>query len=44
VPWVLRAQDMLGVDVERFTNLADWLERLLARPAIAAERELVAAL
>jgi glutathione S-transferase len=44
VPWVLRAQDMLGVDMERFTNLADWFERLLARPAIAAERELVAAL
>jgi glutathione S-transferase len=43
-PWILRAQDMLGVDIERFTNLADWLERLLARPAIAAERELVAAL
>jgi glutathione S-transferase len=43
-PWILRAQDKLGVDVERFTNLVDWLERLLARPAIAAERELVAAL
>jgi glutathione S-transferase len=43
-PWILRAQDMFGVDVERFTNLADWIERLLARPAIAAERELVAAL
>ena len=44
VPWILRAQDMLGVDIERFTNLADWLGRMLARPAIAAERELVAAL
>ena len=44
VPWILRAQDMLGVDIERFTNLADWLGRVLARPAIAAERELVAAL
>jgi len=43
-PWVLRARDMLDVDLERFTDLADWLERLLARPAVAAERELVAAL
>ncbi len=43
-PWILRARDMLDVDLERFTDLADWLERLLARPAVAAERELVAAL
>jgi glutathione S-transferase len=43
-PWLLRARDMLDVDLERFTSLSDWLERLAARPAIAAERELVAAL
>ena len=43
-PWILRARDMLDVDLERFTDLSDWFERLLARPAIAAERELVAAL
>jgi glutathione S-transferase len=43
-PWILRARDMLDVDLERFTDLADWLERLLVRPAVAAERELVAAL
>jgi glutathione S-transferase len=43
-PWILRARDMLDVDLERFTDLSDWLERLLARPALAAERELVAAL
>jgi glutathione S-transferase len=43
-PWILRARDMLDVDLERFTDLSDWLERLLARPAVAAERELVAAL
>ena len=43
-PWILRARDTLDVDLERFTDLSDWFERLLARPAIAAERELVAAL
>ena len=43
-PWILRARDTLDVDLERFTDLSDWFERLLARPAIAAERELVGAL
>jgi glutathione S-transferase len=42
VPWVLRAFDRF--DLELGASLADWLERLLARPAIAAEREVVAAL
>jgi len=44
VPWVLRARDMLGVSLERFPALADWLERLVQRPAIAEEVEIVAAL
>ena len=42
VPWILRAIDRFGVELG--TALADWLERLSARPAIAAEREVVAAL
>ena len=42
VPWILRAIDRF--DVELGPVLADWLERLSARPAIAAEREVVAAL
>ncbi len=42
VPWILRALDRF--DLELGPSLADWLERLLARPAIAAEREVVAAL
>ena len=42
VPWILRALDRF--EVELGPSLADWLERLLARPAIAAEREVVAAL
>ena len=42
VPWILRAIDRFGVELG--PALADWLERLSARPAIAAEREVVAAL
>ena len=44
VPWFLRARDMLGVDLDRFPSIADWLARLEERPAIAAESRLVAAL
>jgi len=44
VPWVLRARDMLGVDFEPYPALAAWVERLLERPAIAAEAGIVAAL
>jgi glutathione S-transferase len=43
VPWILRARDRLGVDLEPFPAVGDWLERLSARPAITAERELVEA-
>jgi RNA polymerase-associated protein len=44
VPWFLRARDMLGVELDGFAAITDWLERLEQRPAIAAEMELVAAL
>ena len=44
VPWVLRARDMLGVDFEPYPALAAWVERLLDRPAVAAEAGIVAAL
>jgi glutathione S-transferase len=44
VPWFLRARDMLGVELDGFPSLADWLERLEQRPAIAAEVGIVAAL
>jgi glutathione S-transferase len=44
VPWFLRARDMLGVDLDGFPALADWLARLEQRPAIAAEAGIVAAL
>ena len=42
-PWLIRATERLGVSLEPFPALSEWLERLSARPAIAAERELVAA-
>ena len=44
VPWVLRAHEMLGVSLERYPAVGGWVEALLARPAVAAEAELVAAL
>jgi glutathione S-transferase len=44
VPWILRARDRMGVALGSFEALADWLERLSARPAIAAELDVVAAL
>ncbi|HET8751636.1 MAG TPA: glutathione S-transferase family protein [Gaiellaceae bacterium] len=44
VPWLLRARDMLGVGLDGFPALADWLARIEQRPAVAAETELVAAL
>ena len=44
VPWVLRARDMLGIDLNGFPSLTAWLARLEERPAIAAEAGIVAAL
>lgn len=44
VPWLLRTRDQLGVSLEGFPALSDWLERLLERPAIAAEAVVVASL
>ena len=44
VPWVLRARDSLGVSLDEHPAVADWLGRLLDRPAAAAEAAVVAAL
>lgn len=44
VPWILRARDMLGVELDGFPALADWLERMLERPSVSAEAQVVAAL
>lgn len=42
LPWIVRGLERF--ELELGTALADWLERCSARPAVAAERELVAAL
>jgi RNA polymerase-associated protein len=42
VPWILRALDRFEIELP--SAVADWLGRLSARPAVAAEREVVAAL
>ena len=44
LPWLFRARDLLGIPLEPWPALADWVERSCARPSVAAERELVAAL
>lgn len=44
VPWIIRARAELAVSYDAFPALAGWLERVSARPAVAAELELVNAL
>ena len=44
VPWVLRARDMLGVELDAFPALRSWLDRLVERPAVRMEVDVVAAL
>ena len=41
-PWVIRARDMLGVELPQ--RLARWLDELARRPSIAAEIETVRSL
>ena len=44
VPWVLRARTLLGVELDAYPALEEWLTRLLDRPAVAEEEHLVARL
>jgi glutathione S-transferase len=44
VPWILRARDMLAVDLAGFPAVFGWLARLEERPAVAVEAGIVAAL
>jgi glutathione S-transferase len=42
-PWLPRAQARFGVDLEQYSALVEWTDRLGERPAVAAELELAAA-
>ena len=44
LPWILRAESNLGVDLGSHSALADWVERVSERPSVAAERVVLAAL
>jgi glutathione S-transferase len=44
VPWLLRARDLLGVDLGPYPAIAERVEQLSQRPSVAAELEIVAAL
>jgi glutathione S-transferase len=44
VPWVLRAEHLLGVELDPYPALSEWLHRLLQRPTVAAEAGIVATL
>ncbi len=44
LPWILRAETRVGLDVRAHSGIRDWLERLESRPAVAAEMEVVASL
>ena len=42
VPWILRARERMGVDLDPFPAVEEWAERLAQRAAVADELELVA--
>ena len=44
LPWLLRARDLLGIPLEPWPALADWVERAAPASSVAAEQLLVAAL
>jgi glutathione S-transferase len=43
VPWLLRARDVLGVALDGFPSVAAWVDRMVERPAVAMEVEIIAA-
>jgi glutathione S-transferase len=44
LPWILRAESMLGVDLDSSPALAEWVARSRERPSVVAETALLAAL
>jgi glutathione S-transferase len=43
LPWILRAETMLGVDLDQYAALAEWVARTGERPSVAAETTFLAA-
>ena len=43
LPWIHRAETMLGVDLDPYPAVTDWLARTGERPSVAAETALLAA-
>jgi glutathione S-transferase len=43
LPWILRIETRLGLDLAEYSTLAAWRERVGERPAVQAEIELLAA-
>jgi len=44
LPWILRAESTLGVDLDPHPALAEWVARTRERPSVAAETAVLAAL
>jgi glutathione S-transferase len=44
LPWLLRLRGLMGVSLEPYPALSEWLERCAERPSVAAEIETVATL
>jgi glutathione S-transferase len=44
IPWILRAPVLLDIDLDPYEAIREWTQRLLARPAVAAEAEVVGTL
>ena len=44
LPWILRSESNLGVDLESHPALSEWVDRCSERPSVSAERALLAAL
>ena len=44
LPWLLRARELLGLELEPWPSLAAWVDRACERPSVAAEQLLVGTL
>jgi stringent starvation protein A len=44
LPWVIRARDMLGVELDPYPTLVDWVARVSERASVESELGVVAAL